>query len=407
MTARPLSWIGLVWRHLWSRPVSTALNLCLLALGFAAITFVILISEQTEQVLQKDLAGIDLVVGAKGSPLQLILSGVFHLDAPTGNIPAQAATTLRQHPLVAQVIPLALGDSVQGHRIVGTDAHYPQLYGARYAQGQWVERPLQVVLGASVAREKGWGLGTRLVGSHGLSHSDDASHSHADTPFTVVGVLTPTGTVLDRLVLTPVSSVWQVHGGGGGGSGGDELHKPPPELTLLLIKYRSPLAAASLPRWVNAQGPLQSASPALESARLLQLLGVGLDLLKGFAAVLLLAAGLSVFMALTHTVRERQSDLALMRLLGAPPWRVSLTVMMEALCLSLMGALLGLLLGHGLLAALSWALAQASSLSISAMAWSAQEAWLPPLALTLALTACVGPTWRTYRIQMLTLLQNR
>lgn len=400
MTARPLSWIGLVWRHLWSRPMSTALNLCMLALGFAAITFVILISEQTEQVLQKDLAGIDLVVGAKGSPLQLILSGVFHLDAPTGNIPAQAATTLRQHPLVAQVIPLALGDSVQGHRIVGTDAHYPQLYGARYAQGQWAERPLQVVLGASVAREKGWGLGTQLVGSHGLSHSDDASHSHADTPLTVVGVLTPTDTVLDRLVLTPVSSVWQVHGG-------REPHKTPPELTLLLIKYRSPLAAVSLPRWVNAQGPLQSASPALEAARLLQLLGVGLDLLKGFAAVLLLAAGLSVFMALTHTVRERQSDLALMRLLGARPWRVSLTVMLEALCLSLMGALLGLLLGHGLLAALSWALAQAASLSISAMAWSAQEAWLLPLAITLALTACVGPTWRTYRIQMLTLLQNR
>lgn len=400
MTARPLSWIGLVWRHLWSRPMSTALNLCMLALGFAAITFVILISEQTEQVLQKDLAGIDLVVGAKGSPLQLILSGVFHLDAPTGNIPAQAATTLRQHPGVAQVIPLALGDSVQGHRIVGTDAHYPQLYGARYAQGQWAERPLQVVLGASVAREKGWGLGTQLVGSHGLSHSDDASHSHADTPLTVVGVLTPTGTVLDRLVLTPVSSVWQVHGG-------REPHKTPPELTLLLIKYRSPLAAVSLPRWVNAQGPLQSASPALEAARLLQLLGVGLDLLKGFAAVLLLAAGLSVFMALTHTVRERQSDLALMRLLGARPWRVSLTVMLEALCLSLMGALLGLLLGHGLLAALSWALAQAASLSISAMAWSAQEAWLLPLAITLALTACVGPTWRTYRIQMLTLLQNR
>lgn len=399
MTRPSLSLLGLVWRHLWSRPMGTALNLCLLTLGFAAITFVMLVSEQTEQILQKDLAGIDLVVGAKGSPLQLILSGVFHLDTPTGNIPALAATTLRQHPMVAQVIPLALGDSVQGHRIVGTDAQYPQLYGAHYAQGQWAEQPLQVVLGATVAREKGWGLGTHLVGSHGLSDSGNADHAHTDTPFTVVGVLTPTGTVLDRLVLTPVSSVWQVHGG--------EHQAAPPELTLLLIKYRSPLAAISLPRWVNAQGPLQAASPALEAARLLQWMGVGMDLLKGFAVVLLLAAGLSVFIALTHAVRERQADLALMRLLGAPPWRVSLTVMLEALSLSLMGAMLGLLLGHGLLGALSWALARASSLSISAMAWSAQEAWLLPLALTLALTACVGPTWRTYRIQMLTLLQNR
>ncbi|MDP3164176.1 MAG: ABC transporter permease, partial [Hydrogenophaga sp.] len=111
--------IALAWRFLWSRPLSAGLNLLLLSLGLASLSFVLLASHQIDKAFERDLAGIDVVVGAKGSPMQLILSGVFHIDAPTGNVPLAAVKQLEQHPQVAQLIPISLGDSYRGFRIVG------------------------------------------------------------------------------------------------------------------------------------------------------------------------------------------------------------------------------------------------------------------------------------------------
>jgi putative ABC transport system permease protein len=122
--------VVIAFRYLWSRPLTAALNLLLLSLGLASITFVLLVSEQMQQSFERDLAGIDLVVGAKGSPLQLILAGVFHIDVPTGNIPLSEVKALEKNPQVAKVIPLSLGDTLQGFRIVGTSAAYAAHYAA-------------------------------------------------------------------------------------------------------------------------------------------------------------------------------------------------------------------------------------------------------------------------------------
>ncbi|MCH8857798.1 MAG: ABC transporter permease, partial [Proteobacteria bacterium] len=187
--------IRLAWRYLWSSPLTTALNLLLLTLGLAAVTFVLRASAQVEAGLRRDLAGIDLVVGAKGSPMQIMLAGVFHVDAPTGNIPLKTLELLQAQPLVAQAVPLSLGDSFQGFRIVGTSPDYLELYAARLAQGQLWSRPLQAVLGAEVARSSGLQPGDSFAGSHGLGTGGGA---HGDRAFTVVGVLAPSGSVLDR-----------------------------------------------------------------------------------------------------------------------------------------------------------------------------------------------------------------
>lgn len=329
----------LAWRYLWARPLVAVLNLVLLSLGLASMTFVILASEQVEHAVQRDLAGIDLVVGAKGSPMQLILSGVFHLDSPTGNIPLGTVKLLRDHPLVARVVPLSLGDSLHGFRIVGTTREYLDLYGGQIEQGRTWKIPLEAVLGADAAAELKLRPGDTFAGSHGLGMGGD-EHDHYR--YTVVGTLARTGTVLDRLVVTSTESVWAVHAHHGSAPaeagqaadehgddhdhGHDDDHDAaheneddPREVTLLLVSYRSPLAAVSLPRWVNAQPALQSAAPAFETARLMKMVGAGTEVLRGFGIVLLAAAGLSVFIGLYHAVRERQADLAMMRMLGAPP----------------------------------------------------------------------------------------
>jgi len=164
---------GLAWRYLWARPLVAALNLLMLALGFGAMVFVTLVAEQLEHQTQRDLAGIDLVVGAKGSPLQMILAGVFQVDVPTGNIPLATVAQLREHPLAASVVPLSMGDAVQGFRIVGTEPAYLDLYGARLAQGRLWAKPLEAVLGAGVAESARLGIGQSFAGTHGLGKDGD------------------------------------------------------------------------------------------------------------------------------------------------------------------------------------------------------------------------------------------
>src|SRR3990167_9195910 len=275
----------LSWHYLWSRPLAAVLNLLLLTLGLAAITLVLLVAAQLDRAFERDLNGIDLVAGAKGSPLQLILAGVFHIDVPTGNIPLQDVQELAQHPMVAQTIPLSLGDSYQGYRIVGTTPDYVAHYDATLAQGQLWQAPMEAVLGAAAARGmvRPGQTGTPLVGatfegSHGLG---GGGHAHGDHPYTVAGVLAPCGCLLDRLTLPATESVWQVHESATAVDADDlQALQAEREVTVALLRYRTPLAAVTLPRYINAGTALQAAAPAIEVTRLLRLLGVGADVLR-------------------------------------------------------------------------------------------------------------------------------
>lgn len=402
-----MSLLRLAWRYLWSQPLTAALNLLLLSLGLAAITVVLLVGEQIEVGVRRDLAGIDLVIGAKGSPMQIMLAGLFHLDVPTGNIPLTTRDQLLAHPLVASAVPMSLGDSLRGFRIVGTTPDYLGLYQARLASGRVWSEPLQAVLGAEAARVTGLKLGQQFAGSHGLGAQGG---EHANQRYTVVGVLQASGTVLDRLVLTDLASVWAVHEAHHGAAA-DGHHEAAAdldatrEITLLLVRYRSPLAAISLPRWVNAQTGLQAAAPALETARLLRMVGVGAEVLRAFGLLMLASAALSVFVALLHAVRARQSDLAMLRMLGAPPWRVAGLISLEALSLAGLASVIGLAVGHGLTALLGEALAAQQSLRITGT-WLSPWEWVIPLqALGLALLAAAWPAWQAFRLDVTELLQ--
>ena len=395
---------GLAWRFLWARPLVAALNLALLTLGVAAMVFLLVVGAQVERSLQRDVAGIDLVVGAKGSPLQLILAGVFHLDVPTGNVPLAAVQTLRDNPMVAQVIPLSLGDSLRGFRIVGSSPDYLALYGAALTQGRLWMAPLEAVLGHQAADELAMSPGHRFAGSHGLGSEGAA---HASSPYTVVGILAPCACVLDRLVLTGVESVWAVHEAHEPGrEQGTEQADDDREVTLMLVKYRSPLAAVALPRWVNAQDGLQAASPALESARLFRMIGVGADVLRGFAALLMVVGALSVWVALLHAVRDRESDLAMMRMLGAPTRRLAALVGLESLWLAVLGSVLGLALGHGMAGLLGTMLARDRSLAVQGLYWTVGELWCLLAVMALAALAAALPAWRVIRLDVTRLLQS-
>ncbi len=397
--------LALAWAYLWSRPLAAALNLVLLSLGLASITFLLLVSYQLDKAFERDLQGIDLVVGAKGSPMQLILSGVFHIDVPPGNVSLKAVLELQKHPLVAQVIPLSLGDSFQGFRIVGSSHDYITHYRAQLVQGQLWTQPMQVVLGAIAAHKLGMTVGQTFVGSHGLAAG---GHAHRDMVYTVVGVLAPGATVLDRLILTDSASVWQVHEDHGKAQELEQNHLlEKREVTMALLRYKTPLAAMSLPRYVNSSTVMQAAAPALEITRLLSMLGLGTDVLRAFAAVLLLTAGLSVFIALWSAVRERRGDLALLRMLGAPPIKLATLLLLEALWLGLLAAALGLLAGQGMATALGWLLRLDNSLLVGGMVWPSELGLVPAMALAVSLLAALLPAWGAYRVSVLELLQGQ
>ena len=262
----------LAWRHAWARPLDAALNVLLLALGVGTICLVLLFSSQVEKRLLRDAEGIDLVVGAKGSPMQLILAGVYHLDAPTGNIPLAEAEKLGANRMVKQAIPLALGDSYRGFRVVGAPHAYAEHYGGRLAAGRLWQAPMQAVLGAEVAHATGLAVGAKFVGAHGVGEA--TGDAHDEHPFEVVGVFAPSGTVLDRVILTSIESVWGMHEGH---EAAKPAAEPAREVTVVLLRYATPLAAATLPRFINDRTGMQAASPALETARLLRIVGVGVE----------------------------------------------------------------------------------------------------------------------------------
>lgn len=391
-----MSTVRLAWAYLASRPLLTLLHVTMLAIGVGTMILLALFTAQTEERLARDARPVDLVVGAKGSPLQLILSSVLHVDVPTGNIPHAEALKLATHPMIATAIPVALGDSHRGFRIVGTAPSYLTLYDARIATGQMFAAPMEAVLGAEAARRTGLAPGGQFTGSHGLAEGGGA---HAASPYRVVGILAPTGTVLDRLVLTSLESVWEVH---------EEHHDEEDagkvdhaghahDITALLVRYRTPLAAATLPRQVNATTMMQAASPAYESARLMNMVGVGVDALRIFAVVMMLTAAVSVFVALMSALQERRYDLALLRTLGARPATLFALVAAEGVTLVVAGVILGLLLGHGAAEALGAWIARSNSWSVTGLAWEPVEAAVIVAVLAAGAATSLVPALQAYR----------
>jgi len=367
-----MSPLKISWKSIWSKPLSSALNIMLIAFGTGILTILLLASTQISEKLDNNSKDIDLVVGAKGSPLQLILSSIYYIDFPTGNIPLKDAQELARNPFVKRAVPLAQGDNYKGIRIVGTDTNFVSVYKLKTSTGKFWAQDFEVTIGASVAGNEHLKVGDTFFGAHGLTGSTDVHKTHA---YKVVGILSPQGNVTDNLILTNIASVWKMHddheqeeaeehdknhdhhdsaiekgghkGAGHGSARPDEIGlNEGREITALLIQYRSPMSVVMFPRMVNQMTTLQAASPAMESTRLFSLIGVGIDTLQWFAVLIMLIAAISVFVNLYNSLKERSYDLAIMRTLGASRGQLFQIVIFEGILLTLAGTLFGIGLGH-------------------------------------------------------------
>lgn len=387
--------LNLSWKNLTAKPLNLFLNVVLFALGVGLVSFLLLVNTQLGDKFEKNLAGIDMVIGAKGSPLQLILSSMYHVDAPTGNIPLEAAKPFLnpKHPLIETAIPLSLGDNYQGNRIVGTNASILDLYNAEIGEGKMWNKDFECVIGANIAKDHGLKIGSAFHSAHGLVHDDLMAHAHHD--FVVTGILKSTGSVIDQLILTSTETIWHVH---------EEEEKDPeadesePAITSILVKFKGQnFRTLSMPRAINENTNMQAASPAIEMNMLYANIGVGEKALRWLAGLIIAVSMMSIFISLYSSLKERKYELAIMRVMGASPANNFALILTEGLLLALVGSILGLALSHGGMALLAGKLKEAYKYDFDATVFLQDEIYLIAGALVIGLVAALIPAVQASR----------
>ena len=368
------------------RFLNSFLSIMLTAFGVSIALLISQFENHIQNRINLDGQGIDIVVGAKGSPLQLILSSVYHIDIPTGNIAYSQAKKIMNNPQIEESIPLALGDNWRGFRIVGTTTNYIRHYDMSLSTGRYWDQNFEVVVGSSVNLD----IGDEFTGVHGLL--EDGS-SHEEHKYDVVGILKPSGTVLDRLILTSLNSVLDIHGLHKVDNSFEKNHEHQhdhehhkeehhdvhehghdkekhksedenhhkhskndketnkinelgsSEITALLIKTKSPIANINLPRSINRESSLQAANPALEINRLISLFGIGSKSFAILSLILILIASLNIFSGLASNLENRMGDLAVLRAVGFSKKRIFKIIVLEGILVVLIGIFLGILIG--------------------------------------------------------------
>lgn len=397
------------WSNLQDKPLSSFLSGLLMTFGITIISLLLLLNKQLDDQFRKNIKGIDMVLGAKGSPLQLILSSIYQIDSPTGNISLDEAERLTRNPMIKTAIPLSMGDNYRSFRIVGTNKKYLDHFGATVTQGKLFQQNLETVIGPRVAAVTGLKIGDTFASSHGL---DEAGEEHADAKYKVVGILTPTNTVTDQLILTPLSSVWAIHEHGhdehneeasaehhDGGEAHEEAEEAPREITSMLIKFRNPMGMM-LARGINSNSKLQAALPNIEINRLFSLLGVGVETLQKLAVVIMLISGISVFVSLYNSLKERRYEMALMLSMGATRAQLFGMLLLEGLALALIGFILGVLLSRVGLWLFSNNVSSEYHYNLAAYKLLPEEWILFGVALCIGLLAAALPALGVYRMNI-------
>lgn len=425
----------LAWKNIWFKPLNTILSILLLTASVAIITILILVEKQFEEKYQSNLDGVDLVLGAQGSPLQLVLSSVYQVDDPTGNISYDSVKVWMQHPYVKKAIPLAYGDNYVGFKIVGTTPDYIEKYQAKIAEGKLFEHNFEVVIGADVAEKLNLKLGDTFKGTHG-SAAEGEVHDHGE--YSIVGIASKTGKVIDNLILSNIPTVWQMHHEEGNeevtenpshGEPGhmheDEEHvhaeecnhdehesdmtidEPNMEITSVLIEFKNKMGVFMWPNIISQNTKMQAALPTYQMNRLFDMFGVGLDALKYLAFGIMLISGISIFIALFNTLKERKAEFALMRVNGAKKHQLLLVVLLESILLCIVGYFFGTVLGRLGIVLLSKASESDFKLGFNPMEiiWE-KEGLLFGLTLLIGLLAALIPAIKAYTINISKTLAN-
>jgi putative ABC transport system permease protein len=438
--------LRLSWKNIIYRPLSSGLSILLLAAGIAIILLTLLTSKQVDDKFKNNIEDIDIVIGAKGSRLQLVLCNIFHIDNPTGNIKYAKTKFLTKHPFVEKAIPISLGDNYQSYRIVGTTHDYIDLFKGKMAQGEKWQNPMEAVIGASLAKKFYLKIGDTFAGGHGLTES---THSHDNMLYKIVGILEPSGTVLDNLVLTSLESVWLVHSG--------ESHQPVGTFAVKTIDdfegdslafkvYTDSIKSIDInaieEEIVEVEEPafdsdhdhstcnhdhgpkspedLQKMLANMDSANLdvtavlIKVRSVkgklmipnlvnnidGLMAAELLAYIIMFIAAISMFVATFNSLKDRQYEIALMRVLGSSAIKIFVTILLEGLILALLGFITGWLLSHLGMSIFASYLTEQYHYDFQGWIFLKEELYILIGALVIGIVSALYPAFKAYSVDI-------
>ena len=403
-------------KNIFNKPLSSTISLALLILGIGIISLLLQLNTLIKDQMDNNLKGIDMVVGAKGSPLQLILSSVYHIDSPTGNISLEEAEKISKNRMVGSSIKLLYGDNFKGYRIVGAEKKFIELYNGKIKKGKNLSKPFEVLVGSKVYSKLKIDIGDDLISSHGLRETGE---SHDDQSFKVVGLLEPSNSVIDQLIITLPQSVWDVHGNHDHEEEHEHDHEEEHEhdhdkehqhddreITAMLIKFKSPMNIIQFPRQINETTNLQAAVPSYEISRLFKLFGFGIETLSYLAYLIIIVSGFSLFINLFNSMRERKYEMALIRTLGASRLQLSTMIIFESIILTISGFILGLLFSRFGVMFVSRLMEESINYNLSSFKILNEEYWLLLLSVIIGLMASLIPAVQVYKMNISKILAD-
>jgi putative ABC transport system permease protein len=421
-------WLDLAWQSAWSRRQALSLVTVSVAVSVLILLSVQQLREDARRSFSNALSGVDLIVGPRGSATELMLYSVFQIGRPSRNMGYSGFQSIQKMPQVRWAVPIQLGDTYQGHPVLGTTSilfteFKSQGQGLRWAQGRAFGDPAaqpqalsEVVLGAEVARRFGHQLGDKLVMTHGAGGGPEET-DHDDQPLTVVGILQPTGAPIDRTVLVNLETFEAMHQGWGLGISPKALQAAnaqqaavldakdlePVSLSAVWVGLHNRTEVFSVRRKIESfnQDPLMAVLPGVALDELWQVVKVVENSLVLVGGLVAASAMLSVAAVLLVAMAGRRKELAILRALGVAPKALLGYVLLESMLVCLLGIALGELLSFGLM----WGAQDLLRVQFGVLVqvgWPSEQAWLSLAALcAVAMLASVLPAWQAYRLSLM------
>lgn len=425
----------IAWSYLWNRKLTTVLTIVSVGLGVGLIVAVLTLRQETQKRFEEEGQTFDMVVGAKGSALQLVLCAVYFMDRPPGNISTEVYHQIQEEDMVRAAYPIGIGDSYQGFPIVGTTAAYLAHERINYrtdelervlhfAEGEAFDAPMEIVLGAHVARVTGVEVGDQIIGTHGFIELSEATreavgfHGHDDHPYTVVGILEPSASPNDRALFTHIDSVWAVHSDEDAypewhgldteeephdhdhvhTAECDHGHAHGDEITAILVQLESAADRFTFKDLVNREYNAAADIPIQVIEKLYdQLLSTAKLVLLAVGYLVVVVSALSILIGLYLSIIQRKRDLAIMRALGASAYEIFGAVLIEAFWVTILGIGVGWLLGAGVTLGLSAYLTAKFGMALNAFVLTREMVSAFSIIVGVGLLAGILPAWQAYR----------
>jgi putative ABC transport system permease protein len=417
--------LQIVLKNIKQRKLSAVLTVVSTLLGVALVVAILVIKQESAEAFNQTATGYELIVGPKGSPLQLTLNTIYHIGLPVNNMPYKTYELISKDKRVKLAIPYVMGDNYKNFRLIGTTQNiftkFEYQKGKKYnfTSGEQFEKENEAVIGNDVAEKTGLKIGDSFTGSHGVEAYEYAEE-HDENKFTVTGILQKTFTPNDKVIFIPMESVWDMHYHGNENlnqnfidtvhsehdheEGEVHKHELPPErktITSVLVTLKNPVYFDLLRRQINDDKfegiNAQAVIPVLEIMQLFEIIGNINSVLLIVAYLVIFVAVISILVSIYNSINERKRDIAIMRALGANKGKIFGIIILEGLFISLVGAVFGVIAGHLAVYIFSPLISAKTGILITGLTFNIFELYLVLGTIILAMLVSILPAVKAYR----------